>query len=719
MKKIFKVYFRDLKRIKRNHAALAIVIGLSFIPSLYAWINIKACWDPYANTGNLPVAIVNKDNGAVVNGNSINVGNSIVDSLKKNKAIGWQFVDEWNGDYGLNGGKYYALIEIPENFSEGVATLTTANPQKPNIIYKSNQKANAIAAKITDAAKDKLTRQINQTFVETVNKEAIDSMNKIQNELGITKEKISGLKDILNSTNSDLSKIKDNINSASNDSKSLQDYLNNVKKNLPKITDEINSLQAVTKSNEDLINATNETLTGALNNTKTDLIQLQVLNEKVGDSINKTKGVVNSTQSKADVDKNIDDAVNLLDSTNGLIDTLIQYISNMNNLVNNDSMNIAINYLKSLQSTITQEKNMLLQIKTANDNGTTKDNINQLLSQALDLNNQISIKETQIVNNFYSNAIQAIQSTSKLLLSGTDKADKILQNLKIIVPQLNALADVGISSNDITIRQNDMLVQKIDDFKQLIDSLNKETEALNDKNLQDIVDLVKGNPDNVASFLSSPINVQEEDVYGVGTFGVGLTPFYTVLAIWVGALLCSSLLTTECDEFEDGELIGVFHGHFGKMLTFMSISLIQGLIITLGDIYILGVKPVDMRLMIIMSLLTSFTFTIIIFTLVALLGNVGKAVAVVMMVFQIAGSGGIYPIETNPKIFQFLEPLWPFKYAINGYREAIAGPIWSNVYFNVKVLLCFCGFFLLLTILKYKIHHLTEWMEHKFKEAGV
>ncbi len=141
MKKAFKIFLRDLRNIVKHPAALIIVIGLSFIPSLYAWINIKACWDPYANTGNLPIAVVNKDEGMMVKGKYTNVGDGIVKNLKTNKKIGWVFVDEWQGNYGLNEGKYYALIEIPSNFTRGLTSLTTTDPQKPNIIYRVNEKA--------------------------------------------------------------------------------------------------------------------------------------------------------------------------------------------------------------------------------------------------------------------------------------------------------------------------------------------------------------------------------------------------------------------------------------------------------------------------------------------------------------------------------------------------------------------------------------------------
>ena len=228
------------------------------------------------------------------------------------------------------------------------------------------------------------------------------------------------------------------------------------------------------------------------------------------------------------------------------------------------------------------------------------------------------------------------------------------------------------------------------------------------------------NPEEIASFISSPITVKEEQVYDAGIFGVGLTPFYTTLAIWVGSLLLTSLLTAECEDFEDGTKLNLIQKHFGKMLLFLTISLIQTVIVVLGDIYILGVNPANMPLMFGFAIVSSIVFTVMIFTLVSLFGNIGKAIAIVIMVFQVAGAGGIYPIQTkSQKIFEVLQPLWPFTYSIDGFREAIAGPIWDSVSKDMKALGIFLLIFLLLCILKKPFHRLTEFVEHKFRESGL
>ena len=305
------------------------------------------------------------------------------------------------------------------------------------------------------------------------------------------------------------------------------------------------------------------------------------------------------------------------------------------------------------------------------------------------------------------------------LETGFDSEESLLEAAKVVVPQLTALSNLGIQESKLSVKQANELSDRLSKLQDKIGILDDKMKNLNEKDIDNIINLMEMNPDEVADFISSPLKVKEEDVYDGGVFGVGLTPFYTVLAIWVGALLLAALLTVECKEFDDGTRLSYAEKHFGKMMIFLFISFIQTLIVTIGDKYVLGVHPANMKLLIVLALICSVTFTVIIFTLVSIFGNVGKAIAVVIMVFQIAGAGGIYPIQTNPEIFGKLAPLWPFTYAIDAFREAVAGPEWSNVIKNVRALLIFLVIYLCLFFIKKPFHKVTEIMEDKFKEAGL
>lgn len=716
MKKVFKIYLRDLKHIVTIPAAFIIIGGLCLIPSLYAWVNIKACWNPYVNTGNLPVAVVNKDEGASVGGKFVNVGNEIVDQLKKNHSIGWKFVDDWQGNYQLNEGKFYALIEIPSDFSKDLSTLTTSDPQKPNIIYKANEKVNAIATKITDVAKDKLVEEVKANFVDTVNKEAFEFLSSLGVKLEDNKPQIIQLKDALDSTYSNLEKINDYVKQANNHADTLKKYLNDSKGNLPKITKEVKDLQDVVNNSKGLITASQDNVNNATQNLNSSMVSINDINSKLQNEINNLKNI-NDSVSNEEINKTIDSTQKLISSANTSIDKILNGLEKLNNIHQSNKVENIISSLNDLKTVLSSESDKLENIKSLIQNGATKDQINEQLNSLSDLSSSFNNKLNLISSSFSTDISNVLNSVGNAMTSSSDNINNVLASINVIVPQLNALSNYGISSSDVAVKQANHISKELDKFEKDLDKLIEKTKVLTDKNLDKIIKTLNKNSKEIASFISSPVEVKTVELYKAGIFGVALMPFYSVLAIWVGALLSTSILTTECEELE-GERTNLLQKHFGKMLTFMTVSLIQSLIIATGDIFIFQ-APVSVPLLYIFTIVSSILFTTIIFTLVSLFGNVGKAIAIVIMVFQIAGSGGIYPIQTNPKIFEVLQPFWPFTYAIDGFREAIAGPSMTAVHHDLVMLAIFFIIFLLLVIFKRVFHNMTEFMDNKFKESGL
>lgn len=715
MKMLFKIFKRDLFKIKKNYAAIVIVIGLCIIPSLYAWINILACWDPYANTGNLPVAVVNKDEGAVINSKEINVGEQVIENLKENKSIKWEIIDEWQANNALNQGTYYAIIEIPQNFSNGLVSLTTSNPKKPNIIYKVNEKANAIATKITNVAKDKLTKEIKLNFVETVNEEAFNELNKLGLHLDNNRSKVLAIKDVVNTAESDLSSIQAFINTSAKNSEDLKKYIYSMKNDLPIITEQINDLQKATESIKDLVNENRNNLNTINNDINSNIIELQSLVREINNSLTSIKL---SSGIKDEINKKLGKANNYINKMKDIVDISIKEINEINDVLNNVGLNNLVNELNNLNSLLSSEEKSIIELKQLANNGTVEE-LNKKIDAVIKSNDELMNNVVIISNNYYKNSNNIINNISKEYTKNLDILNSILETSKIIAPQLDALANYGIASSNESIKDSEELSRKISDIQESVSDLSSKLENLNGDSLNQIIELLTKDSSEIADFISSPINVKQVDVYGEGIFGVGLTPFYSVLAIWVGALLAGALLTTKCEDFNDGNEPNMMQRHFGKMLLFLSISLIQSFIIVLGDWLLLKVPVYNVPLLFGLAMLTSITFTIIIFTLVSILGNVGKAIAVIIMVFQIAGAGGIYPIQTNPEIFGMLYPLWPFTYSINSFREAISGPVWENVWISVRALLVYCIIFITLSILKKPLHKITHFMEHKFEESNL
>ncbi|MBM7834605.1 YhgE/Pip domain-containing protein [Clostridium sardiniense] len=719
MKKIFKVFKRDIKNIIKNPAAIIIITGLSFIPSLYAWVNIKACWNPYVNTGSIPVAVVNEDTGATINGESVNVGNKIVDQLKKNKDIGWQFVGDWQGNYGLNEGNYYALIEIPQNFSSDLVSLSTKDPKKPDIIYKANEKVNAIATKITSVAKSHLTQEIKSNFIDTVNKEAFKYLNKFGDEIKKNKPQILQLKTSLDQAQNNLDKISNQLNTSTGDISDIQKYLGEAKNQLPTVTNSINSLQGMVQGSKELITNTQLSTQNLSNGMKNDLLQIQMINDKYNELLNKLGDINNNPVDVIALDKTIDQMQSTLDTLNKTIESNKQTLEDINKTSKDDKIQKQIDILNALQGTIAQDKSTLTSLKGLIDSGKITDGADKLLKTLDNLSTSFSSNLTSSSNTFYNSTLPALNAIGSNLSQGATNANNVLEGSKVVIPQLNALANFGIASGDVASSQISNVSSKLTEFRSKLNSVQNETKDITSSSLDEAIKMMEKSPDEMASFMSSPIEVKTVEVYDTGIFGVALTPFYTVLGIWVGILLMLALLTTECEDFEDGEKISVMQKHFGKLLLFLTVGIIQTVIVLAGDIGILGVRPENTLLFFGMGLLSCIVFTMIIFTLVSLFGNIGKAIAVVIMVFQIAGAGGIYPIQTNPKIFEILEPLWPFTYAIDGFREAIAGPIWSNTIHDIKMLSLFGVIFFILGVVKKNIYKVTMFMEHKFKESGL
>lgn len=716
MKKIFKIYLRDLKNILTIKSAFIIIGGLCLIPSLYAWVNIKACWNPYANTSNLPVAVINQDEGTSINGKFINVGDDIVKELKKNHDIGWQFVDNWQGNYQLNEGKFYALIEIPSDFSKDLSTLTTKDPQKPNIIYKANEKVNAIATKITDVAKDKLVEEIKANFVDTVNKEAFSFLSTLGVKLEDNKPQIIELKNALDSTYNNLEKINNYVKEANSHANTLKKYLNNTKGNLPQIKKEINSLQDVVKNSKNLVLATKDSVNNASENMNNNMNTINNINTKLQNEIDKLKNI-NDGSSIENVENTIESILKLISTMEATIDKVISDLENINSKHESSKTQNIIDSLNALKTILSSEKDKLGEIKSIIEGGATKDQIDEQLNSLSELVNSFNDKLNLTNTISTSNISNILDSVGNAMISSSSDINNILESINVIIPQLDALSTYGISSSDVFVKQAGNISKELNKFEDDLDKLVEKTKILTDENLDKLISTLDKNSKDIASFISSPVNVKTEELYKAGIFGVALMPFYSVLAIWVGALLSTSLLTTECEELA-GESTNLVQKHFGKMLTFMTVSLIQSLIIATGNIFIFA-KPVSIPLMYLFTIVSSILFTTIIFTLVSLFGNLGKAIAIVIMVFQIAGSGGIYPIQTNPKIFEVLQPYWPFTYAIDGFREAIAGPSMKNVYYDLSMLAVFFVIFLSLVIFKKTFHKMTEFMNNKFKESGL
>ncbi|MBV0930683.1 YhgE/Pip domain-containing protein [Lentilactobacillus sp. IMAU92037] len=701
MRTIFTLITRDFKRIFHSRPVWITLLAFCLIPAIYAIPNIKASWDPYskANTSRLPIAVVNGDEGSTVNGRSIDVGKQIVGQLKKSQDIHWVITNSWQGNNGLDQGKYYALIEIPNDFSSKLGTLVTTNPQKPNIVYKSNEKLNPAATKITGQAKDTLTEQVRDNFIKISSKAALKEMNAAGEKLDTHKPQILQIRSSLLNAIKTIKKTQGYLGRVNGDSKDMQQYLKTVKTDLPKISAQITDLQRVVNHGKALTRSTKTTLDNARSDLANGLTQLQSDGERL-QSLATNLGT-GDTSTNGLLKTEINQMQSLGNTTVDHINNALRVIDVVNNILPSNQTTSLIHSLSNAKKNIRQQQRSLSSLKSAANSGASKKSLNHLVAQLSKTGDQLAHNIDDANSTFNDTLSQNLDDLGNTLDTGMTGDDQVLESLRSLVPQLNALATAGNSISKLSISRVNQIHSRLAEIQDKLTNLNDQTKFINEQNLNRLINLLGENP-KAASLLSSPITLKQADLYNMGKFGYGVTPFYTTLSIWIGILLLTTIVswkyrTPKNERFPKTNLI---EKYVGKLLLYLSISLTQTSFTMIGELLILGIRPVSVLAMLATAYTTTIVFTIIMFTLVYMFGNVGKVISVLLMIVQLFGTGGIYPLETIPPYLAALAPYLPFTYAIQGFREAIAGPIPAVFWHSLGILALFAVGFLVIAPLR-------------------
>ncbi|EHL2542284.1 YhgE/Pip domain-containing protein, partial [Listeria monocytogenes] len=244
----------------------------------------------------------------------------------------------------------------------------------------------------------------------------------------------------------------------------------------------------------------------------------------------------------------------------------------------------------------------------------------------------------------------------------------------------------------------DLSREELPEFEKAINNAaNKITDFDKNYDLQSIIKMLRNDADKDSSFIASPVKLKETSYYPIPNYGSASSPFYTALCLWVGALLLISLLRVDVEV--PAGIFSHYHRYFGRLLTFLSIGLMQALIVTLGNIFLLGVSIAEPLLHVLFSMFISVVFMTIVYTLVSLFNNVGKGIAIILLVLQISGAGGNFPIQVSPPFFQAIYPFLPFTYAVSLIRESVGGLYMPTVWIDMSVLAGFAILFITLGIL--------------------
>ena len=712
MKNIFKIYKNDLKDIFTNKVLLVIIIGLCILPSLYAWFNIKASWDPYGNTGNISVAVINKDSGAEIMNKKVNMGDELVKELKTNKDLGWKFVDRKKALEGVNSGKYYAYIEIPSNFSENLTSLVSKDIKKGTIIYTVNEKINAIAPKITSKGATTIQNEVNQTVVKTVSEVVLKAFKEAGIEIEKQLPKLSTLENNLVEVQGKFKDIDKVVDTAVDATDKVSDIIKDIQNDMPLIKDTITNSKNLSSDIKSFLNDSKTGLSQLSPILKNDLGLISEISSNAKNAVSDLIDAINKGSESAPqlIDNLSTKLSDLASSTN----TLTKFLEKLNKLVPGNQLKSVIDSLNSISAKLDTAVSSLQTIKNQVANGEKPPltNLNNLLKVIGDVNTITS----SILNNFDSKIQDPISNIIEDSFKVADNIIAVLDSAEKKLPAVEDILNTTLSFSGSAEKGASFIKEKLPYAKSVVDTLVDSMKKINNSSeVNELISLLKSDVLKRSDFLKQPVDLVENRLYPIKNYGSAMAPFYTVLSLWVGILLLMSLLSTNVHgDYKPNEV------YFGRGLTFLTLTIIQALIVSLGDIYFLKVQAVNIPLFILISVFTSIVFTAIVYSLVSIFGNVGKAIGVVLLVIQVAGSGGTFPIQVTPQFFQNVYPLLPFTYAISAMREAVGGIYMPNLTKDISTLAIFIVVFVIFTVFfKKPINKVTEKIQNRFNESDL
>lgn len=855
LKNVFYLYKLDWKRIFSNPISAFLIIALMILPSLYAWFNIKALWDPYGNTSELPIAVYSADKGAEFQDKHIDIGDEVIDTLHKNKQLGWRFLDSKEDLVeGVKSGKYYAGIYLPADFSDDLISFTSGKIEKPTIEYYSNQKINAIAPKITDKGASSLQEEISQNFIETASSTLIKvfneigydidsnlvSINKVKSMIldtddnlatidGYTKEivtlhdkfpeikekiakaeeftdyipqvdamgeKLIGLNDKLPALKKEASIIltlQEKIPEIQNAGKQLKmidddfddiastmtdgidtakqglQVIEQVQAALPQIEqlgDQAASFATATKDGAQQLQDALPSISSSVKVTIESIRQVATTTAKWSQALNDSIDQDQLDQDRESILQTIDGLQQSIQQQQSMLDALIAFLGNIEGSAENAQIQGVIGQLTDIKGHLTNVSGLLTKVRSAVQSGdvkAAKQYLSEVTAAAQNVADLLDPKSfnvdsiTTTINDILTKLIETITTAEDVLkkaqeidfdslLSSTksvvsnavtilEKYQKELPAIKQelhdantmlnghmdeIVNAINKGADLynnelpvveeklGLAVNFL---QNDwptikseisstmaMVDEKLPEVEKALDAavdlinndwpsikagIHKAADAIrageNEVDLGEVIKLLKLDATDEADFFKQPVELKSNEIYPIANNGSASTPFYTALCLWVGALLLSSVATTEYHlEKKDKKRFTQRETFVARMLTFLTMAVAQSLIVTLGNMFLLGVDVHNPVYSVFFALLVGLAFMMIVYVLAGLFGNLGKGIAIIILVLSISGGGGNYPIQVSGKFFQFINPLLPFTHAVNLLRESAGGIYWPN-----------------------------------------
>lgn len=691
-----------MRKILHNPVALLVVVGICVVPCLYAWINVMANWDPYENTGGVPVAVVNNDRFVDIESvGEVCVGNMMVEALEENDKIGWQFLGEDEALERVRAGDCYAAIVIPEDFTEHLASILDGKTDKAHLKYYVNEKVNPVAPKVTDTGASTLETQIDSKFVAKVGEVIAQKLGAASDRL------ITDSQNALGEENASLDEAHASLSDAGMQFGDLSNHIKSTQVALEDAANDLSSLQGVGTRVSDKLG-------GALDRMTTVRSDANGFVSAINASLDEGSRTITTLSSSATHDvtsvsgdislalSQVNAAIRALE--NDLTDSqaLVSQISSARDLVLsiNPTFDGGVSVQYEIEKELSREHDLMVQL--TDDQASKLDelrSIAQRLQTAADdvsglaqsINDRAQTA-TGALHNVQTNAVGTVLIDINAALDTFSKSgNELSAAAKSVDPIIEQTVSLTRQLADVLAGTSDALggtKSSIDELTAFVDSVNEELAAIRvSQAWTTIRELVKTNPEGVREFLSAPVEINEVALFPVENYASGVTPFFTSLALWVGGIALVAIFKLEVDEEGMGS-VRPWQAYFGRWLLFVLLGVCQAIACCTGDL-VIGIQCAHPWAFYLSAIVASFVFVNIIYGLSVAFKHLGKALAFTLVILQVPGSSGMYPIEMMPPFFQAIGPWLPFTYSNNAMREAIGGLYQTNLACNLMMLLLF------------------------------
>lgn len=694
VRNVWTLFRAELPRLFANAISIIITIGLVVLPSLFSWYNILACWNVFDNTGNLKVAVANSDAGyeSDLVPLRVNVGDQVVSALRANDQIGWVFTSEEDAVEGARSGAYYAAVVIPEQFSQDMLTFYADGAEKAQIVYYSNGKKNAIAPKITDQGADTISYQVNEAFAQTLSEVSLTLAEALSRTVDDADASgaiavLSGHLDDTAGQMSQAANVLDSFATLADSSRNLADGSANlmtsaqaqVKDIASTATDgaapasgladelaaSVRDLSATLDASAEAFAGTSGSVDAAFDATGATAAeaasQLRARAEDVAAQAAGYRSVVESLQA---VQAALPEALPSLDGAIAMGTAAAELLENVRNDLNAaaDDLDAGV---ASIDEARASAKAHAESARQAIDGVRTsfkqdvKPTLEQLASDAAALSDSVA------------SGARALDE------AGNDLAGSVGSVGSVLGETHDRTAAAGMSLRDAA--------RELQGLSDRIDS------ALAAGDTSRLRDILTSDVHTLSNALAAPVGIERTAVYPVQNFGSAMAPLYTTLALFIGSLLILVAVRPQPSPQATERLANprpsqLFLGHFGVVAV---LSLCQSTVMGLGSLLFLQVQAAHPLLYMACLWIAGLVFAFLVYALVVAFANLGKAIAVLLLVVQVTGCGGSYPLQIMPGFVQAVSPYLPATHVVNALRAAMMGTYGNDYGHAVGMLLLF------------------------------